>query len=59
MRQDQRSRTRVVAPEEKRLTVLEIRRRDIRTKGVTESGILVPVTHVGRRYPVGAAERVK
>src|SRR5581483_2679549 len=59
VREDQRSRARVMTPEQKSFAVLEIRRRQIAAEGVAEAGVLVPVAYVRGRNPVRTADRVK
>src|SRR5262245_32479528 len=46
-------------PEQKGVAVGHVGCGDFNAERVTEAGILVPVTDVGRGYPVGTAETVK
>ncbi len=55
----QRRKARIVAPEEKRFAMREVWSGKIHAEGVTETGIAMPVTDVGRRDPVRAAEGIE
>src|SRR5262249_17922899 len=49
----------IMPPEQKGVTVGHFGRGDFNAERISEAGIFVPVTDVGRGYPVGAAETVE
>ena len=59
MREDQRGRARIVAPEQKRAAVRHIGRRNFHAERVGKAGVLVPIADVSRRSPVGTAEAIE
>src|SRR5262249_51818186 len=59
MREDQRRRARVVSPEQEKVTVRHVGRRNLNAKRISKPGVFVPVAYVGRGYPVRTAEKIK
>ena len=59
MREDQRRRARVVSPEQEKVTVRDVGRRNLNAKRVSKPGVFVPVADMGRGYPVWTAEKIE
>src|SRR4030095_4731796 len=59
MRENQRRRARVMSPEQEKVTVRDVGRRNLNPKRVSKPGVFVPVADGSREYPIGTAEKIE